>query len=858
MDVEKEKKAEKSALGEVVNSWRESCLQTQQPEALDPKNNAAATNYKTDTDLESDAKAFFRYLSKNTSVVTSENLTLATKSSHEESLLKLIQELGPAFTSDNHKCRVRGLHVLAGAIDGCSKATISNKTFELLGTFLLGHCGPIDSDEYYGADDEDDYDSMIRDTAVTALGALTQCMGDESTGGIVEALTLRLQYSRQGIERRCAVPEEEDEEMSPYGSSHNTMQQDIRGGLSGLTRSKRSICFSLIKKTVSGVATITTTKQELDQEQPLPEDIVSNVRVDLNTYATFSSNCIHGESDPRCLMQLLTILHDLQVAFTPWFIGPTKNKTDVFFPVEDIFDAVSPYYPIQFTPPPNDIHGITREGLHQALISVLNYTKMDEYAISHNRPSMLSFSVALYLEQMMPMDGEEPPSMVERQEALDCLSSLLFPTPTTTESSDNKNLCALLDVPTTRNLAVALETTHSQASIALATHVGTQRDQCKILADSCRTLVSKIAFHLEVASNSKLFAAFVSEPLQKQSRKIRLAPSRSKTSIAYIACLAASGRSKTLRMCLSTGLEPLLDYLAEGLDDEEEVAAAGHGIAAFFSSCRVATERAKQNGVSLYPHPLDAYALKACKLLLGAFNDENLSKSTKIGIVRALESLFVSCQKIEGETSCEDIAVCDFIEELFSVTLNEPSAREFDPGDTDWQVACSTALGSIAGTALDTNTGTNSDDSTFLAQTAINNCIRIKVYPKLLESALKGDKEENLDRLDRRALATVCNVSGATASSVISLLLKNLGSALQEDLYDPSCVTIAETCSYMLRNGGDSCRRAYHDNPEIDVLLTTIGKSGAKLGKPKLRRSVENLALPETDEEKEKIQSEVE
>jgi hypothetical protein len=833
-----EEKQPESALAEVVKSWRASCLEDNN----DP--------LKAEKDLEADAKIFFRYLSKSTSVEIAEsNLKLETRSSHEEALVKLIQELGPAFTSSHHQSRVRGLHVLSGAIGGCADALLSNRTTSLLGKFLIGHCGPIEDDEY-----GEDFDSMIRDAAVSALGALTQTAAGETTDqGLFEALTMRLQFSRQAIERRCAAPDE-DSEMSAYGSSssnnnnnnNNRHTQDIRGGLSALTRSKRAICFAVIGSTAAGIATMT---KEADQ---LPEDIIDRAQPHLVEYARFASNCIHGESDPRCLLQLLLILHEVQLTFSPWFQSSTTP--DSVFPADDMFDAVSPYYPIQFTPPPNDIHRITRYDLHRALINVLNYTKMDENSISHNRHSMLGLSVGLYVEQMVPMEGEESSSTVERQEALDCLAELLFPN----NESESESLCNLLDVPGTRNLYVALESTHAESSLAVASGIGFQREQSKRLADDCRTLVSKIAYQLEIAPNRKLFYAFVSEPLQKQARKIKLSPSHAKTSIAYIACLAASGRSRTLRLCLSTGLDPLLENLGEGqLKDEEDVTAAAHGVGAFFSSCRVATERAKEKGVALHPHPLEPYTEKAYQLLLGAFDDKELSTSPKIGIVRALESLIISCPKTDMESN-DETRMSSFVEKLLEITVAE-TTEEDDEAETDWKMVCSSALGSIVGTALDLEIGesTEETDAPFLSNATIHSFIKEQIYSAMLESALKDSMGRQADRLDRRALATACNFSETTAKSVTSLLLENLCAAIKQDIFNPSCVTSAETLSYMLAHGGDKCRRAYHDNPASDALLTTIGHSGGKQTKPSLRISVANLALPTTEEEKVKLKSEV-
>jgi hypothetical protein len=67
------------------------------------------------------------------------------------------------------------------------------------------------------------------------------------------------------------------------------------------------------------------------------------------------------------------------------------------------------------------------------------------------------------------------------------------------------------------------------------------------------------------------------------------------------------------------GLDPLMEYLSENLEDTEDAATAAHGVGAFFSSCRVAMDRAEKEGVALHPHPLDPYVEKSCQILLDAF-----------------------------------------------------------------------------------------------------------------------------------------------------------------------------------------------------------------------------------------------
>jgi hypothetical protein len=41
--------------------------------------------------------------------------------------------------------------------------------------------------------------------------------------------------------------------------------------------------------------------------------------------------------------------------------------------------AVAPITQLRFTPPPNDVHGITKSGLKAALLSVLAYTGYDAF-----------------------------------------------------------------------------------------------------------------------------------------------------------------------------------------------------------------------------------------------------------------------------------------------------------------------------------------------------------------------------------------------------------------------------------------------------------------------------------------------
>ncbi|NXN18997.1 MMS19 protein, partial [Indicator maculatus] len=85
-----------------------------------------------------------------------------------------------------------------------------------------------------------------------------------------------------------------------------------------------------------------------------------------------------GEKDPRNLLVAFQIVHDLIAK--NYVLGPF---------VEELFEVTSCYFPIDFTPPPNDPHGIQREDLILSLRAVLAST-----------PQFAEFLLPLLIEKM--------------------------------------------------------------------------------------------------------------------------------------------------------------------------------------------------------------------------------------------------------------------------------------------------------------------------------------------------------------------------------------------------------------------------------------------------------------------------
>uniref|UniRef100_A0A8C5Q3D9 MMS19 nucleotide excision repair protein n=1 Tax=Leptobrachium leishanense TaxID=445787 RepID=A0A8C5Q3D9_9ANUR len=85
-----------------------------------------------------------------------------------------------------------------------------------------------------------------------------------------------------------------------------------------------------------------------------------------------------GEKDPRNLLVAFHIVHDIIAKH--YNLGPF---------VEELFEVTSCYFPIDFHPPPNDPHGLTREDLILGLRAVLTAT-----------PRFAEFLLPLLIEKM--------------------------------------------------------------------------------------------------------------------------------------------------------------------------------------------------------------------------------------------------------------------------------------------------------------------------------------------------------------------------------------------------------------------------------------------------------------------------
>ena len=793
---------------ELFRIWQASCLRAPDPSSHKDK-------------LRTEACSVFQSLVTGTEFVAGD-VVLKTKSSHEEALAVLIRELGPAFSSDRHVSRICALSTLTGAVEGCATATLSVTTLDLLGKFMLVHCGPIQDD---GSMVDEDYDEQIRDAAIVGLSLLVA--GSTAALSAIDAIAVvrnRLELAKTGVERRCAAPELEDKMQYDHGYGGASSRSRVQSGLSTLPRSRRALCFGLIRSAVEGIAVAA-------REQPPSVESALTVVDELAEFSTFAASCLYGESDPRCLMQLLSLFGTLLKAFYPFFLAAKIGA----FPVTELFDAVAPYYPIQFTPPPNDVHGISKTGLRQALLSVLGFTGYDIFAAEQEQDAMLQLTLGIVLERLVPPEEDGPSTAADKLEALQDIVDILF--------APGSTNCASMDTMTVHQLSNVFLVVHDEASMAFVKG-GAEAEQAKQVADLCRNVVAKIALDLELTSERMLWQTFVLEPLQTLSSRLSSSVSQSRTAIAYVACLCACGGPKTLRSSLELALVPLFGAVSSEMQDDPDIATAAYAIGAFFSSCHVALQKAEKNGVVVNPHPLAQYVGtavdKLSKLVVApvdgddATSGRQTSMSVETAAVRAMESVLLvspaehfSPNQVQKATRFVKSIVAHVVEG--SKSTNTGGSNE----EAELHRVCAETLGRLLGKVMDTSGAqddSNSDETKCILNTeTVGSFLFLRFAFATLMSCAGTSRENHIDRwYDMKALAWACSSSLAGASRIVGSLVKSLHGALQQDIKGASAKAYTASLSYILRKGGSFASAAYMElaSPSItpfevlDVLVS--------------------------------------
>ncbi len=574
---------------------------------------------------------------------------------------------------------------------------------------------------------------------------------------------------------------------------------------------------------------------------------------------------------------MLNLLKQLQSVTLPLLRSVCNNEdTPLCFPFTSIFDAVTPYYPIKFTPPPTDPWGITKQGLHGSLMDVLTYsthhvsnksmrTGLD---VDNNMTLLVTnlFLERLHIEEYPYDDNTDSTTTQDRIDAIQDLFELLLPSFEHDQSSptEKQMYISLLLLPNEAiyEMSNIIRRCHEDAAISVISSTDIEdKKNFKRLADLCRNFANRFAFEVEVLlpiqnqyhiPQKTSWESFVHCTTKELDDVIASSPQsvKGRVAIAYVASLSACGGEKTLRLCLETYMPVLLRLLknCETLNnDEEQMSIAANGISAFFSSCKVSMEQISKDKIVIYPHPLHAYASEVIDLLCKVIVKEESSDQLKGAAIKALESVLVSCpheiMTVENIDSVKktilNIAQClnDYLNTSFN--RNEPSE--------DWKSACSRILGTSIGRSI-RNKQYDPDSQAvntilFEYDNEISEFVSSSLLPKILLTCTQRIHTADKKRLDWKVLAYACEIGERLVSEWILVhMFEALTVTIQSKSQDEQHLeSITLGLSFILKHGGNEAISAFHDQglqlKLIDV-LSCAPCTNQDVG-------ISNLVLPE-------------
>jgi len=831
---------------------------------------------------------------------------------------------------------VCGLNLLEGALDGCSSLTQGVR--QAVGYYLVELCradgtgahnsqlfvdgnglSPEEITQQLKALEQKSATSNgagslssleeVRDSALSCLKALlssnldifpTQQSQSKSNGDLLkgalsvlsESMELRMDLAMKGVRYRCDVDamymDAADRVMN---AGDGYVQDDIvdatmEENLSQLPRAKRSMCFTLLEGALDGLNEDVIRGKGLSSELVFP----APVRKTMVKFASFAASCIQGETDPRCLLQLLRLLNKVQRFICPLIaVGATSsagaqvmdiNNNLIQFPFTELFDAVAPYYPVHFTPPKNDPYKITQDALRKALMAVLCEEGVPTTAVSSTSmiedgdENMIIHAARMFMERLDPMRSSEyqPPSSgvdseeEDKAEAVRDLSELLLPSKRIDQSnvSDSPKYSPNL-TRVSRTLLSELSSTLTRVHEEAVSHH--TNGKWKFLASSIRQFSSSLAYSLELHSvsiGSKVssgWTSFVVNTINHLAPSLETSPQgmHGRASTAYLASLATGGGIVTLKKVLQACIPRLLSVLSKFDNDNtnrEQTIAAIRGVAALVASVRVAMEFwGKDNhGVRMHPHPLASYASNIVERVSVIFDtgvnchDEELL----CAVIATIESLLTLADLTLLNDNNVDLLV-KMLTLIAEVVLSEDDSVA-SKSNNEWRRECARAMGVFIATGLeDASDKSPAETPSKLSVLADELCSRAIISATTTLQLQNSFSVSQTYRSDWIALATACsNGTEHVISKILAVVLTKAVSALQSPDPDYSPFMVF---SFISQNGGPDVAKAFHSltSPSITYLdiVNELCKSPGD-GKGLLSRGISQLKLPWQNEEENK------
>jgi len=897
----------------LFEKWASKCLEQNRSEDLSIIQKEARLYFQNDvsTSISPAGDDLFQGGSSDVKISSNKsdiNISSSTSNkSISNDLALLISKMEKPLSSKHHYCKVNALNYLVGATDGL-KDKIDNrlplKMMDLLRIFYLEHCSPIQSAEIeiggaiISGDEfiEDCTTEHVRDAALTCINSLIQMPmlnedKEESQSKFIDkSIQLRITIAQNAIQRRCAsLEDEEDEDMTDYYA--NTPSDDdfkTLSGLSLLSRSKRSLCFHVLESALKGISLDIGTDQQ---------SLLDSKSIELLAhFSLFASSCLHGESDPRCLMQMLQLIKEIQVIELPIFHNQNTlhNGIKTYFPFLAIFDAIAPYYPVRFTPPPNDPYGITRESLHLALMEAMTYCNnnfITKEIVPNEEENITILVTRLFLERLSPPsshpyddDQNEESTVQDRVDALSDMYFLLLPNNLNEnvtchdQQKLQQHIISNLSIGVVKEMSEILLSCHEDAAASAASAASAtndrEKEENKNLSDLCRDFVSRMSYEFEVQSRHQdqkhgekddvdsptqsFWDCFVLNKVQSLSTIIASNPQsiKGRVAIAYIASISACGGERTLRLCLNNCVTPLLDILKSNYEspnrDQEQMSIAAYGIGVLFSSSRLSMEQIFKDGIVIHPHPLQDFSGPTVDILCKILDrgDCEMVIDLKVAAVKALESVLISSPStvmINADTTM----IRRTILRLTKCVINEFNLKQMsDEASPDWKLACTRLVGTVVGKALSRKEDPKISGlclkTTFLDSDAeISLFVEEHLFPKVTESCKAyHDIDDNQTRYDWKVLALACETGEQNVSEmVISQLFDSLKASIQTNACDRKMIkTLATVISQLLQKGGPGPSIAFH---HIDQHMDITNVLSNQKAQSEEDAEMSNLLLPE-------------
>ena len=252
--------------------------------------------------LHDNARDYFQFFKNATDDV---NQKVATD------LAQLVSKLERPLSSKSNGQKIRALSYLRGSIYGINEAgfELPLPMVQSMGRFFVEHCRPVlldqtslvkpQSDSVLNTVNEKHNCEDVRDVSLQCVSSLLKCtMIPFEDGKKDKVICARFSIMQDAIRGRCASIEDDEDDDEMYNDEFdnndgnvqhaNSQQMKILSGLSLLPRAKRSLCFSILESTLSGISN--------DIEYHTAE----NMQFDLTTveklifFTNFATVCLHG------------------------------------------------------------------------------------------------------------------------------------------------------------------------------------------------------------------------------------------------------------------------------------------------------------------------------------------------------------------------------------------------------------------------------------------------------------------------------------------------------------------------------------------------------------------------------------